>query len=270
MQHRVLFTLAAIGAAGIIAFGVATIPVAAQAGATGTIIGHVKYMGPTPVNPLIRMGADPRCNKLYAGKRPRATTFIVAADGGMANVFVNLEGSFANAPAAPATVVVDQKDCMYQPHVSGARIGQTLQVKNSDDTGHNVHSLSMAGNNFNTSEPAKGMVFETKLKAGEMLHIKCDIHAWMNTYIGILDHPYFAVSGTDGTFTIANVPAGRQTVRAWHEAMGVQTQTVDVQSGKMTTVDFTFMPRQKQSAAVDLHELIIPADVKVARITVLP
>ena len=265
MNRRMLFSFTAAGAAVLIALGVSTMPVAGQAGTGGTIVGHVRYKGPTPVNPVMRMGADPRCNKLYVGKRPTAQTFVVAADGGMANVFVNVDGSFPNAPPSTTPVVIDQKDCMYVPRVVGARTGQMLQVKNGDITGHNVHSLSMARNDFNTSQPTPGMVFEYKLKGVEMLHIKCDFHAWMNSYVGIVDHPYFAVTGTDGSFTIANVPAGKQTIRVWHEAMGLQTQTVDVQAGKMTTVDFTYMPGQKPAAGA-VRELIVPADVEAVRI----
>jgi plastocyanin len=264
MVRNTAFSLAA-GAAVLIALGASTTPVSGQAG-IGTIVGHVRYMGPTPVNPMIRMGADPRCNKLYVGKRPTAQTFVVAADGGMANVFVDVDGSFPNAPASTTPVVIDQKDCLYQPRVIGARIGQTLQIKNGDVTGHNVHALSMAGNDFNTSQPTAGMVFEFKLKSGEMLHIKCDIHSWMNSYVGIVDNPYFAVSGSDGSFTIANVPVGKQTIHAWHEAMGPQAQTVDVQAGKTTTVDFSYMPGQKPAAGAGVRELIVPAGVKLASI----
>ena len=145
-------------------------------GGTGTITGHVKYMGAAPANPVIRMGADPRCSKLYVGKRPTSPNVVVAGDGGMANAFLSLEGTFPAAPPPTTPVVINQQDCMYAPHVVGARVGQTLQLKNDDETTHNLHSLSMAGNDFNTSQPMKGMVFEFKLKAGEMLHVKCDIH----------------------------------------------------------------------------------------------
>ena len=138
-------------------------------------------------------------------------------------------------------------------------VGQVLELKNGDDTTHNLHALSMAGNDFNTSQPTKGMVFDFTLKAGEMLHIKCDIHTWMNAYVGVVDHPYFAVSGADGSFTIANVPAGKHTVRVWHETFGVMTQTVDVQAGKSASLDVTFAPGQKSAAAVGVHEWHVPA-----------
>ncbi len=266
MITKAAFSLAAGGAV-LIALAASTSPVAGQAGG-GTIVGHVHYMGPTPVNPLIRMGADPRCNKLYAGKRPTSPTFVVGADGAMANVLVNLDGSFPNMPVPSTPVVLDQKDCMYVPRVLGARIGQTLQVRNDDLTDHNLHSASMAGNDFNTTQPIKGMPFEFKLKAGELLHVRCDNHTWMTAYIGIFDNPYFSVSGTDGAFTIANVPAGKQTVKAWHEVMGTQTQMVDVRAGQTTTVEFTFAPGKPAAAAIPVRELFIPHGKEMASILI--
>jgi plastocyanin len=264
MMKRATFSLAAGGAL-LIALAAATSPVVGQAGG-GMIVGHVHYMGPTPVNPIIRMGADPRCNKLYVGKRPTAPTFVVGADGAFANVLVNVDGSFPNAAVPTTPVVLNQKDCMYVPRVLGARIGQTLQVTNEDPTTHNVHSLSKAGNDFNRTQLINGKPFDVTLNAGELLRITCDSHTWMTAYVGIFDNPYFSVSGTDGSFTISNVPAGKQTVKAWHEVMGTQTQMVDVQAGKTTTVDFTFMPGQKPVAAAPVRELVIPADVQRASI----
>src|SRR6266700_6862754 len=129
MVTRAAFSLA-VGGALLIALAAATSPVAGQAGG-GTIAGHVHYVGQTPVNPLIRMGAYPRCNKLYVGKRPTSQAFVVGADGGMANVLVNVDGSFPAAPAPTAPVVLNQKDCQYAPRVLGALIGQTLQVRNA-------------------------------------------------------------------------------------------------------------------------------------------
>lgn len=263
-MRKTLFSLSAVAATTLVMFGAASAPIAGQGG-TGTIVGHVHYMGQTPVNPIIRMGADPRCNKLYVGKRPTAQSFIVGADGAFANVLVNLDGSFPNAPAPTTPAVLNQKDCQYVPRVLGARIGQTLQVTNEDPTDHNVHSLSKAGNDFNRTQLINGKPFDFTLKAGELLRITCDNHSWMTAYVAIMDNPYYAVSGTDGTFTIANVPVGKQTVKAWHEVMGTQTQMVDVQPGKTTTIDFTFAPGQK-GASAPIRELVIPADVQMASI----
>jgi plastocyanin len=264
MVRKATFSLAAIVAM-LVVFATISSPVAGQGGG-GTIVGHVHYMGPTPVNPLIRMGADPRCNKLYVGKRPTSQAFVVSADGAMANVLIDVDGSFPDSPVPATPVVLNQKDCQYGPRVLGARVGQTLQVKNQDPTEHTIHSVSMVANAFNTTQLINGPTFEFKLKAGELLHVRCDNHTWMSAFIGIMDNPYFAVSGTDGTFTINNVPSGKQTVKAWHEVMGTQTQMIDVQAGKTTTVDFTFMPGQKPTPGASIHELVIPHNVEMASI----
>jgi plastocyanin len=256
-MKQTLFSFAAAAAVTLVALGATSTSIAGQGG-TGTIVGHVHYMGPTPVNPVIRMGADPRCNKLYVGKRATAPTFVVGADGAFANVLVNLDGTFPATPVSTMPVVLDQKDCLYVPRVVAARVGQTLEVRNDDPTEHNVHSASMAGNDFNTTQPIKGKPFNFKLKGGEIFRVRCDSHTWMIAYIAVFDHPYSSVSGSDGAFTIANVPAGKQTVKAWHEVMGTQTQTIDVQAGKTTTVDFTFMPGQKSAAGTPVRDLVIP------------
>src|SRR5678816_1323472 len=125
--------LTAAAAAILVALGTTSTSISGQGG-TGTITGHVHYMGPTPVNPIIRMGADPRCNKLYVGKRPTSPTFVVGADGAFANVLVNLDGSFPATPPSTMPVVLDQKDCQYVPRVVAARVGQTLEVRNDDPT----------------------------------------------------------------------------------------------------------------------------------------
>jgi len=224
----------------------------------GTIVGHVTYMGQMPINSIVRLGADPRCVKLYAGKQARGQTFTVASDGAFADVLVTLDGSFPATPVPSAPAVLTQKNCQYAPHVLGARIGQTLEVRNDDPTEHNIHAASTLGNAINTTQLINGPVARFTLKAGELLHVRCDNHTWMSSYVAIMDNPYFAVSSIDGTFTISNVPSGRQTIKAWHEVMGTQTQMVDVQAGKTTTVDFTFAPRRAAAGGPNVHELLVP------------
>ena len=219
---------------------VAPIAGGAQAGGRGTIKGHVKLMGELPGNPVIRMGMDPMCAKLNAGKRVVQETVMAALDGSLANVFVSLEGTFPQTPVPTEPVVIDQRGCVYRPRVVGARVGQTLQVKNSDDLLHNVHSLTEKTNAFNISEPKAGMVQSFKLKDEEMLRIKCDVHRWMTTYVGIVSNPYFAVTGEAGAFEIANVPPGSYTIRAWHEQYGPVTQKVTVRAGAAATINFSY------------------------------
>jgi plastocyanin len=233
-----------------------------SAQSSGTIEGHVKLTGTPPPNAVIRMGADPSCLKINAGKRVVQQTVVRAADGGLMDVFVNVTGSFPQVAAPPASAVIDQQGCMYHPRVQGARVGQTLEVKNSDATLHNIHSLSTRGNNFNVGQPLAGMVYKYLLKTGEvMLYVKCDVHPWMTGYIGVVSHPYFAVTDATGAFTIANVPAGKQTVQVWHEQYGALTLAVDVKAGGTTTVEFAYTGNEKPSqSAFAVQELVVPAD----------
>jgi hypothetical protein len=230
-------TLAAIG-------GLVRTHPAAQS-STGTIEGHVRLSGPAVPSAFIRMGADPYCAELYRGKRVIEDTTVLSRDGGLANVFLSLSGSFPPMPVPSEPVTIDQQACLYHPRVVGARVGQTLEIRNGDMTLHNIHSLSKNGNEFNVSEPAKGMVQKFKLDHEEvMLQIKCDVHRWMTEYVGVVNHPYFAVSADSGTFRITGVPAGPQTLQAWHEAYGRLTETVDVKPGATTTVDLTYDRKQ--------------------------
>lgn len=214
----------------------------AQGGAaqTGTIRGHVKLMGDLPGNAVIRMGRDPKCNQMNRGKLVVNELVAASKDGSLANVFVKLQGNFPQTPVPTTPVVINQNSCIYQPRVIGARIGQTLEVKNNDELMHNVHSITTRSNSFNTSQPKAGMVFMYKLKDEEMLHLMCDIHSWMTAYVGVVPHPYFAVTGPDGSYEIRSVPAGMRTISFWHEVYGMQTSMVNVKAGAVATVDFSY------------------------------
>src|SRR5882672_7643960 len=217
---------------------------------TGTIKGRIVLSGNPPGNPVIRMGRDPMCAKVNAGKQVIQET-VLTRNGGLANVFVRLQGNFPQTPVPTQPVTIDQRGCIYAPRVVGMRVGQTLQIRNDDDLMHNVHSLSARGNSFNVSEPKAGMVQQFRLDDEEvMLQVKCDIHSWMTAYVGVVSHPYFAVSSTAGTFEIDNVPPGNRTVHAWHERYGPLTRTIRVQAGSTTTVDFEYTGAEKPLAGV--------------------
>ena len=215
----------------------------------GTIRGHVRVAGKAPGNPIIRMGMDPMCSRMNAGKRVVQEVVVASLDGSLANVFVSLQGSFPRTTVPTEPVTIDQRGCIYRPRVAGMRVGQSLLVRNGDALLHNVHGLSALGNGFNVSEPAAGVV-QTFRPAKEeiMLHIRCDVHSWMTSYVGIVGHPYFAVTGGDGTFEIANVPAGTHTIQSWHERFGVLSQTVRVKGGATATVEFAFTGNEKPPA----------------------
>ena len=230
----------------------------AQGAATGTITGRVRLMSAAPASSIIRMGADPLCSRANAGKRLTQEVVLRSADGGLANAFIDLQGTFPATPVPAAPVVIDQRGCIFVPRVAGARVGQTFQVTNSDPTAHNVHSLSTRGNAFNVSQPRTGMKSTFPLKNDDVvMRIKCDIHSWMVTFVGVVAHPYFGVSGADGAFRITGVPPGRHTIRVWHERYGRLMKTIDVKAGATATVDFAYTGTEQPSAA-GIQDLVVP------------
>ena len=216
--------------------------------ATGTgansVKGLVTLAGTAPKPAAIKMDADPFC-KAQHPTAPTAESVVVNADGTLRNVFVYVKsglpaGQTYAPPAEPA--VLDQKGCTYIPHVQGIMVGQKLQILNSDGTLHNIHSLAKNSPQFNVGMPTAGMKISQEFKAEElMVRVKCDVHPWMETWIGVLNHPFFAVSGDGGSFEIKNLPAGTYTIEAWHEKFGSQTQTVTITDGQPAPeVSFTF------------------------------
>jgi plastocyanin len=221
---------------------------------TGTIKGRVRLSGKLPGNPFIRMGMDPMCAKMNAGKRVIQEYVVATAEGNLANVFVRLQGNVPQTPVSSQPLMIDQRGCIFTPRVVGVRVGQILQIKNSDSFLHNAHGLSGKDNSFNVGQPNAGNVYQFKPKNEEiMLHLKCDIHNWMNAYIGIVTNPYFAVSDTAGTFQIDKVPAGTYTLQAWHERFGPITKSITVKAGAVATVDFTYTGNEKVSAIPEVH-----------------
>lgn len=217
-----------------------------QTGGTGTIAGHVRLSGPAPANPVVRMGVDPACSRAYGDTRPTHDFVVRAADGALANVFVEVHGPFPGVPAPAARVVLDQQGCMFRPRVLAMQRGQALEVRNADPTLHNVHALSTKGNTFNVSQVVGRPPFTVVMAHEEkMLRVTCDVHNWMNVYVAVVDHPYFAVTGRDGAFLLRDVPAGRRVVQVWHERYGPLTATVDVPPGGSAAAEFTYAGTEK-------------------------
>jgi hypothetical protein len=235
---------AALGAA-VAALAHAPLVDAAAQG-TGTIAGHVRLNGVAPVNPVVRMGMDPACSRAYGDTRPTHDFVVRAADGGLANVFVEVRGPLPGAPAPATRVVLDQQGCMFRPRVLALQRGQVLEVRNGDPTLHNVHALSTKGNTFNVSQVVGRPPFTVAMAHEEkMLRVTCDVHHWMNVYVAVVDHPYFAVTGPSGAFEIRDVPAGRRVVQVWHERYGPLTATVDVPPGGSVAAEFAYVGSEK-------------------------
>jgi uncharacterized protein (DUF2141 family) len=139
-------------------------------------------------------------------------------------------------------VKFDQQGCTYSPKVFGIQVNQPFEIINSDSTLHNVHAMSSQSKPFNLGMPIKGMKIKKTFDNPEvMVKVKCDVHPWMNAYIGVLNHPFYSVSNNEGSFELKNLPAGKYTIEAWHEKYGVQTQEVTVAEGDASQeVNFTF------------------------------
>jgi len=206
----------------------------------GTVSGVATFAGTSPDTP-IAMNADPVCAGLH--KDPVNTGKVVVKDGKLANVFVyvktGLEGKSFPAPTEKAEI--NQEGCLYHPRIQGIRVGQTLVIKNSDGTLHNIHALPTKNAEFNQGQPFKGMQFEKSFTKPElMVHFKCDVHPWMSAYMGVLDHPYFAVTKEDGTYSIPKLPPGKYTLEAWHETLGTADQDVTMTANGTVTANFDF------------------------------
>jgi plastocyanin len=207
----------------------------------GSITGRVTFAGTPPALPALRMDVDPACVSL--GGTATAESVVVGTDGALQNVFVYVKDGLGTLrfPVPPTAVVLDQKGCRYVPHVLGVQVGQRVDIVNSDPTLHNIHALPMANREFNTGQPIQGMKSTRQFTAREvMVPFKCDVHPWMNAYMGVLDHPFFAVTGANGSFELKGLPPGTYTVEAWHETLGSQTQMVTIGAKETGTAEFSF------------------------------
>ena len=253
MQHRTMWTFVSLIILAAAACGggsdapaesampAAAAPPAFDPATAGSVMGMITLEGTPPAAETIRMNSDPACAELASDTETEY--YVVGGSGGLGNVFVyvkeGLEGRSFPVPDEPA--MIDQVGCRYTPHVFGMRVGQTLKIRNSDATLHNIHATPAANPEFNMGQPIQGMEFDRTFEAAEvMVPFKCDVHGWMNAYVGVLDHPYFAVTGDDGNFDISELPPGDYVVEAWHEELGTQTQNVTVGEGGTAEVSLTF------------------------------
>jgi plastocyanin len=211
---------------------------------SGSISGAVRFTGTAPANPTIDMSEEPACRE----KHPSAPVNpkVVVNNGMLGNVFVYVKSGLpagATYPAPTTPAVIDQNGCMYDPRVFGVLVGQSIEIRNSDPVLHNIKAVPSANRGFNISQPSQGMTTTRRFDTPEvMVPLECNVHGWMNAWVGVVTNPFFAVSAQDGSFTIGGLPAGTYEVEAWHETMGTKTATVTVGEGAAATVEFSFGP----------------------------
>jgi plastocyanin len=208
----------------------------------GSISGVIHYTGPRPARKVIDMSSEPACVEAHHGKAVDES-LVVSPRGDLANAFIyvksGLEGKRFEVPSTP--VVIDQSGCWFHPRVIGIQVGQTLQVVNSDPVTHNIHPMAAVNREWNHSQGAGDPPINRKfLKPEIMIPVKCNIHSWMHAWIGVVDNPYFAVSKSDGTFTVSNLPPGTYTIAVWQENLGTQELEVTVAPHANAVANFTF------------------------------
>ena len=209
----------------------------------GTVTATVTFEGQPPAPDMITITGDPKCVSENGAPQRPDERIVVGDNQALQNVFVYVKdglGSFG-FPIPPEPVVLDQDKCRYTPRVLGVRVGQALQIRNSDPLLHNVRSNGVINQSFNKSTPIEGMSFNHTFATKEvMVPFKCDVHGWMSAYVGVLDHPYFGTTAPDGRVVLGNLPPGTYTIEAWHEALGTRTQQVTVGAKESKDVSFSF------------------------------
>lgn len=209
---------------------------------TAVLKGSVLFEGAVPAAKPISVKGNPECALLHNNGEILSEEILVS-DGKLQNVFVYIKEGLENYSfSAPAEAIeIDNKNCIYVPHVSGAQVDQPVVFLNSDSTLHNVHAFPKNSKQFNLGLPFAGMKQTKKFSSAEvMVSLKCDVHPWMIGYVGVLPHPYFNVTKSDGSFELKNLPPGEYLVEAWHEKLGTQSQRVTIGSQETKEIEFRF------------------------------
>jgi plastocyanin len=224
-------------------FALALVLVSSTATA-GSIKGTVLFEGEPPEQPTLQRDSDPKCSKTKTDEA------VVVTKGKLRDVLVRIKNGSGGTHAAPATpAVIDQKDCMYSPRVVGIVAGQKLQVRNSDNTFHNVWGQVSNKDVFNKPHAAKAAdltLDPSNAKADDIVELKCGVHGWMKGYVAVQDHPYFAVTAADGSFVIKDLPQGTYTLEAWHPELGTKSMKVVIGKGKRADVTARFSYKQSE------------------------
>ena len=212
----------------------------------GSVKGTVLFEGEPPTQPVLKRDSDPKCSQ------HRTDEAIMVTKGKLAGVVVRIQNGTATSKTPPPTtpVLIDQKDCMYEPRVVAIMAGQPVSVRNSDRTFHNVHGIVMGGKDAFNKPQSPGQpdlpVEASAARPGEVIALQCDVHPWMKSYIAVNDTPYFAVTGADGVFDIEGLPEGKYTLEAWHPVLGTKTLQIVIGKAKRgdVTARFSYLARE--------------------------
>ncbi len=235
----------------------------ASAAYAGNITGTVLYEGDAPARAMLTATNDQHC--IDAVKGTKSETLVVSKGKGIKNVVIYARVRGAKVTVPDKNPVMDQKGCAYFPHVLAVVAGSTVDITSSDPIAHNVHSHAQKNEAINYQIPQPGKVIPHKIEKAEQIKFTCDIHAWMTGYIVAVASNFFAVTGDKddegnwlssdayeasedkGTYTLAEVPAGKVRVIAWHEELGSANKTVEVPASGDINVNFTSADFKKRA-----------------------
>jgi plastocyanin len=216
-------------------------PSATTTSMTASVKGIVSFEGTPPKPRLVKMTADPSCAKQHQVPL-YAHDIMTDSKGDLQDVVVFVAEGLSDhnfeVPAQP--VVVEQKGCMYSPHVLAIRTNQRLHIVNHDPTSHNIHATPANNREWNKAEPPGSSVDEAFTREEIAIPVKCNVHPWMHGYIAVFKHPYFTVTGKDGSFDLSSLPPGTYTIKAWHETLGTSTHTVTLAANQTKEINFVF------------------------------
>jgi plastocyanin len=206
---------------------------------TGALAGKVTLNGLAPKLANLPVTRDMK----VCGTTKPDESLELTSGGGVKNTVIWLTDVPLPKDFTPGKQKLDQQQCMFVPHVLATPVGATVEVVNSDKALHSV--LAQAGDVrlMNYTMPIPGHVVPTKLTREGIYRVSCDVHPWMRAWLLVLPTAAYAISGEDGTYRLADVPAGRHKVRFWHERLGEREAQIEIQPGRTATHDVQYNPR---------------------------
>lgn len=208
-------------------------PTAAWAASpNGTISGRVVLVGDAPAAQKIKVTKD----NSKCGAEVTSEELVVGADKGIQNAVVSVVGLKGAPPKPPSPVTIDQKGCVFRPHVTIVGVGAPLDILNNDGILHNFHTHGTKNSPMNRAQPGFRKKMTETFNQAETIKVSCDAHSWMSGWLIITDHPYTEATDSSGAFKITAVPPGNQTIEIWHETLGKVAKTVAVKAGEETKI----------------------------------
>ena len=203
----------------------------------GHIVGNIRFAGMIPSPRQLEISKDQEvCGRTEKFDR----SLVVGESKGLQNVLVSLRDISVGKEFSAKKSILDQRDCVYDPRIVVVPVGQPLSIMNNDGVLHSLHTHSVRNPAFNKAQPKFKKEIVQIFSFPEVIKLTCDVHSWMSGWIVVSQHPYYAVSGVEGYFTLANVPEGNYELLFWHEKLGEKKQDVIVEAGKVTDMQLWF------------------------------